>query len=67
LRDVEILIVVSGSEDETLAVARRYPARILEIPRETFSYGRAQALCCGYSGRSRLRATRRLLTRLAQE
>jgi rhamnosyltransferase len=39
--DIEVLVVDSGSEDDTLLVARRYPVRILEIPRETFSYGHA--------------------------
>jgi pimeloyl-ACP methyl ester carboxylesterase len=39
--DVEVLLIDSGSEDETVAIARRYPVRVLCIPRESFSYGRA--------------------------
>jgi rhamnosyltransferase len=39
--DREIIVVDSGSEDETLAIAGRYPVRLLQIPRESFSPGRA--------------------------
>ena len=37
--DVEILIVDSGSEDESLEIARRHGAVIHEIPRASFSHG----------------------------
>ena len=37
--EVEILIVDSGSEDESLEIARRHGAVIHEIPRASFSTG----------------------------
>ncbi len=46
MRDVEILIVDSGSTDGTLAVARRYPVRILLISPEEFSFGRSLNMGC---------------------
>ncbi len=36
--DFEILVVDSGSMDRTLEIARRFDARILQIPPEDFSY-----------------------------
>ncbi len=38
-REVELLICDSGSSDDTVALARRYGARVIEIPRESFSHG----------------------------
>lgn len=38
-REVELLICDSGSRDDTVSVARRYEARVIEIPRESFSHG----------------------------
>ncbi len=38
-RDIELLICDSGSSDDTVSVARRYRARVIEIPRERFSHG----------------------------
>jgi rhamnosyltransferase len=37
----EILVVDSGSTDGTLAIARRLADRLIEMPPERFSYGRA--------------------------
>lgn len=37
----EVIVVDSGSTDATLDIARRFPARIIEIPPESFTYGRA--------------------------
>ncbi len=41
LRDVEIILVDSGSTDATLATAARYPVRILSIEPEQVSFGRS--------------------------
>jgi glycosyltransferase involved in cell wall biosynthesis len=46
LRDVEIILVDSGSTDATLAIASRYPVRILSIRPEQFSFGRSLNLGC---------------------
>ncbi len=40
-RSVEILLVDSGSTDATLAIASRYPVRILTIAPEAFTFGRS--------------------------
>lgn len=46
VREVEIILVDSGSTDATLEIARRYPVTVLTIPRESFSFGRALNLGC---------------------
>jgi rhamnosyltransferase len=46
LRDVEIIVVDSGSTDATVAIASRYPVRIVTIPKEEFSFGRSLNLGC---------------------
>jgi glycosyltransferase involved in cell wall biosynthesis len=38
LREVELVIVDSGSTDDTLQIARQYDAKILQIPPEQFSH-----------------------------
>lgn len=44
--EVEIIVVDSGSTDATLSIAAQYPARILSIPPDEFSFGRALNLGC---------------------
>ena len=44
--DVEIILVDSGSTDATLAIASRYPVRVLSIQPEEFSFGRSLNLGC---------------------
>ena len=46
VRDVEIIIVDSGSTDATLSIASRYPVKIISIEPEEFSFGRALNLGC---------------------
>ena len=46
LSDVEIIIVDSGSTDDTVAIASRYPTKILTIRKEEFSFGRSLNLGC---------------------
>jgi len=41
LRDVEIILVDSGSTDDTAAVASRYPVRVVHIRPEEFTFGRS--------------------------
>jgi rhamnosyltransferase len=37
----EVVLVDSGSTDGTLDIVRRYPTHLIEIPPETFTYGRS--------------------------
>lgn len=46
VEDREIVVVDSGSTDGTLAVARRFPTRIVEIEPEAFTFGRALNVGC---------------------
>lgn len=46
LREVEIILVDSGSTDATLAIASRYPVQILSIRPEEFAFGRSLNLGC---------------------
>jgi GT2 family glycosyltransferase len=41
LTDVEVILVDSGSTDDTLQVASQYPVRLVQIRPEDFSFGRA--------------------------
>ena len=38
-KDVEVILVDSGSTDATLAIASRYPVQVLHIKKENFSFG----------------------------
>src|SRR5690606_35154474 len=40
-RETEIVVVDSGSTDATLAIAARYPVKLVEIASGDFSFGRA--------------------------
>jgi glycosyltransferase involved in cell wall biosynthesis len=42
--DIELLICDSGSRDGTVALARSFDARVIEIPRESFSHGSTRNL-----------------------
>ncbi len=46
LREVEIVIVDSGSTDGTITVAERFPTRILSIKPEDFSFGHSLNVGC---------------------
>lgn len=41
LGDAEIILVDSGSTDETVAIAQRYPVQIVRIQPEQFTFGRS--------------------------
>lgn len=44
--DVETVVVDSGSTDGTVAIAQRHGARIVHIPKESFSFGRSLNVGC---------------------
>lgn len=46
IRNIEIIIVDSGSTDATVSVASRYPVKILSIKPDEFSFGRALNIGC---------------------
>lgn len=45
-RDYEVILVDSGSTDDTVAIARKYGARLVRIRPEEFSFGRALNYGC---------------------
>ena len=45
-RDIEIILVDSGSTDDTLSIASRYPVKILSILPGDFSFGRSLNIGC---------------------
>jgi rhamnosyltransferase len=46
VKNVEIILVDSGSTDATLSIASRYPVRIVSIAPEEFSFGRSLNMGC---------------------
>lgn len=46
MKDVEIIVVDSGSTDRTLEIVSEYPVKLLHIPKENFSFGRSLNLGC---------------------
>jgi glycosyltransferase involved in cell wall biosynthesis len=44
LKAIEIIVVDSGSQDETLIIAEQFGAQIIQIPPETFSHSHARNL-----------------------
>ena len=46
VRDIEVILVDSGSTDRTLEIARKFPLKIIEIRPEEFTYGRALNIGC---------------------
>jgi rhamnosyltransferase len=46
LKDVEAIVVDSGSTDATLSIVSRYPVRVLHIEPDDFSFGRSLNLAC---------------------
>lgn len=54
VREVEVLLVDSGSTDATVAIASQYPVRILTIPPDSFSFGRSLNLGCAAARASRI-------------
>jgi rhamnosyltransferase len=46
ITDVEIILVDSGSTDATVAIASKFPVRVLHISPEEFSFGRSLNLGC---------------------
>src|SRR3990172_6941197 len=50
VRDVEIIVVDSGSTDGTLAVVAQYPAKVVTVPPQEFSFGRSLNFGCAAAG-----------------
>ena len=46
LTDIEIIVVDSGSTDATVAIASRFPAQILSIDPDEFTFGRSLNVGC---------------------
>jgi glycosyltransferase involved in cell wall biosynthesis len=46
IKNIEVIIVDSGSSDDTLKIASKFPAQIYEIKPEKFSFGRSLNLGC---------------------
>jgi len=51
VKDIEIIVVDSGSTDATLSIASLYPVKVVEVAPEDFSFGRSlNAGCAASSG-----------------
>jgi rhamnosyltransferase len=46
-RSFEVIVIDSGSTDNTLEIARRYPVRLEQIPPETFHHARTRNYAAG--------------------
>jgi len=46
IKDVEVIVVDSGSSDKTLSIASRYPVKVLSIHPREFSFGRSLNIGC---------------------
>lgn len=46
IRDVEVIVVDSGSTDATVSIASRYPVKILSVEPEDFAFGRSLNIGC---------------------
>ncbi len=46
IRDIEVILVDSGSSDATIAIASRFPVKIVTIDPEDFSFGRSLNIGC---------------------
>lgn len=48
-KDVEIIVVDSGSRDDTLKIAQQFPTKIVQIKPEDFSFGYALNVGCAHA------------------
>ncbi len=46
IKDVEVIVVDSGSTDATISVASRFPTKVISIKPDAFSFGRSLNLGC---------------------
>jgi glycosyltransferase involved in cell wall biosynthesis len=46
VKDVEVIVVDSGSTDDTVSIARNYPVRVLAISPSEFTFGRSLNVGC---------------------
>jgi len=49
VKDVEIILVDSGSTDATLSIAARYPVKVVRISPEEFSFGHSLNIGCSHA------------------
>jgi len=58
IKDIEVIVVDSGSTDQTVEIARGFGARIIEIKPEEFSFGRSLNRGIEAASNERLRSSR---------